>query len=70
MRKAKYPITDEKMKELLNKYPFLVYRDNYSGEKCFDEKKDLEVNYYKELDGYGWEGIWKKYLETFLSLRQ
>ena len=49
MRKAKYPITDEKMKELLNKYPFLVYRDNYSGEKCFDEKKDLEVNYYKEI---------------------
>ena len=68
MRKAKYPITDEKMKELLNKYPFLVYRDNYSGEKCFDEKKDLEVNYYKELDGYGWEGIWKKYLEKLFYL--
>ena len=68
MRKAKYLITDEKMKELLNKYPFLVYRDNYSGEKCFDEKKDLEVNYYKELDGYGWEGIWKKYLEKLFYL--
>ena len=68
MRKAKYQITDEKMKELLNKYPFLVYRNNYSGEKCFDEKKDLEVNYYKEWDGYGWEGIWKDYLEKLFYL--
>ena len=68
MRKAKYPITDEKMKELLNKYPFLVYRNVFSGEKCFDEKKDLEVNYYKEWDGYGWEGIWKDYLKKLFEL--
>ena len=68
MRKAKYPITDEKMKELLNKYPFLVYRNVFSGEKCFDEKKDLEVNYYKEWDGCGWEGIWKDYLEKLFEL--
>lgn len=68
MRKAKYPITDEKIKELLNKYPFLVYRNVFSGEKCFDEKKDLEVNYYKEWDGCGWEGIWKDYLEKLFEL--
>lgn len=55
------------MKELLEKYPFLVYRNAFSDEKCFDEKKDLEINYYKELDGYGWEGIWKKYLEKLLN---
>lgn len=68
MREAKYPITDEKMKELLEKYPFLVYRNVFSDEKCFDEKKDLEINYYKEWDGYGWEGIWKKYLEKLFEL--
>ena len=43
MREAKYPITDEKMKELLNKYPFLVYRDNYSGEKCFEVVKEKQT---------------------------
>ena len=68
MKEAKYPIADEKMKELLEKYPFLVYRNVFSNEKCFDEKKDLEINYYKEWDGYGWEGIWKKYLEKLFEL--
>lgn len=68
MKEAKYPITDEKMKELLEKYPFLVYRNVFNDEKCFDEKKDLEINYYKEWDGYGWEGIWKKYLEKLFEL--
>lgn len=67
--KKQETISDEKMKELLEKYPFLVYRNLWNGQKTYKtEKEDLEFNYYKYWDGYGWEKLWKKYLEKLFYL--
>ena len=64
MTTPRYPISDKDMLELLNKYPFLRYRDAVTDKPIYYEKsKDLEYNYYKYWDGNGWEYLWKyKYL--------
>ena len=54
---AKIYISDEDMKVLLYKYPFLKYHDNQSDETIINN------NYYKYWDGTGWETLWKtKYM--------
>ena len=64
MTTPRYPISDKDMLELLNKYPFLRYRDMVADKPIYYGKsKDLEYNYYKYWDGNGWEYLWKyKYL--------
>ena len=45
------------IKELLEKYPFLEFRD-VSGELTADnEENRLNYNYWTCWDGYGWEKI-------------
>lgn len=66
MNEAKFPISDDDMRALLAKYPFL-YRKRYWAVKpdlvFKEEKENLESNHYKEFDGTGWEDLWKnKYL--------
>ena len=62
MNEAKYPISDEKMLELLTKYPFLKHRRFWKAEPddVYDNDKDnIEHNKYKIWDGSGWEDLWK-----------
>ena len=55
------------IKELLEKYPFLEFRD-VSGELTADnEENRLNYNYWTCWDGYGWEKIWKKYLSVLFE---
>lgn len=58
---AKYPISDEDMCVLLEKYPFLKVQKAYGdGEDLYDdEQKNIEYNHYKHWDGSGWENLWK-----------
>lgn len=66
--KVKYPITDQEMKILLDKYPFLNYRALYDDSFCYEtEIERIEHNYYKAWDGSGWEGLWKKYLSKLFA---
>lgn len=67
---AKYPISDEDMKALLEKYPFLRYRKQYDDESDVykSEQENLDHNYYKEWDGTGWEDLWKnRYLKRLFA---
>lgn len=67
VNETKYPISDEEMKILLDKYPFLNYHalDNSF---CYEsEEERIQHNYYKEWDGSGWEGLWKKYLSKLFK---
>lgn len=60
-RKCKFPISDNEMQVLLKKYPFLRYRNAWTGKQVFHGKsQNLETNYYKYWDGSGWEELWKK----------
>ena len=46
-RKVKYPISDEEMKILLDKYPFLNYR-TLDNSFCYEsEEERIQHNYYK-----------------------
>lgn len=58
----KFPISDEKMLELLNKYPFVKHR-YYCKPVPEDVNKtdveNIENNWYKYWDGSGWEDLWK-----------
>lgn len=59
---AKFPISDEKMLELLKKYPFLKHRYFWKAEPDDVNKTDaenIESNWYKIWDGSGWEDLWK-----------
>ena len=69
MTTPRYPISDKDMLELLNKYPFLRYRDAVTDKPIYYGKsKDLEYNYYKYWDGNGWEYLWKyKYLSRLFK---
>ena len=59
--KAKFPISDVEMQALLKKYPFLRFRNVWSGEQIYHGKsQNLATNYYKYWDGSGWEELWKK----------
>ena len=65
MIQAKYPISDDDMKVLLTKYPFLKHRKIYDdkGDVYETEQENLDNNWYKIWDGTGWENLWKnKYL--------
>ncbi len=67
----KYPISDEAMLDLLNKYPFLKFRKSYgSREPAYEtDAEDIENNYYKYWDGNGWEDLWKnRYLPRLFKL--
>ena len=67
VNEPKYPISDEEMMVLLDKYPFLNYRalDNSF---CYElEEERIQHNYYKEWDGSGWEVLWKKYLSKLFE---
>lgn len=61
-KSAKFPISDEKMLELLKKYPFLKMRNFWKQEPDDTFKTDaenIEHNKYKIWDGSGWEDLWK-----------
>ena len=66
MKEAKNPISDDEMRALLKKYPFL-YRKNYwstDPQPIYEtEKENLESNWYREWEGTGWEDLWKRYLK-------
>lgn len=62
MAEAKYPISNDRMAELLEKYPFLKHRYFWKLEPddvYTTVEENLEHNYYKYWDGTGWEDIWK-----------
>lgn len=64
----KYPISDDDMRELLAKYPFLRYLPEDPGSPDNDAEQ-LAVNYYKTWDGTGWEDLWKhRYLPRLFRL--
>jgi len=57
-------MNDKELLELLNKYPFLKYRNVFSDELCYKtDEENLKHNYYVYWNGSGWEKLWKKYLE-------
>lgn len=59
---------NEEMKKLLEKYPFLIYRNVFSREKTYKTlEEDLEHNWYKTWDGYGWEKLWKRFLKEIFK---
>jgi hypothetical protein len=67
-KEMKYSLSREEMIDLLKKYPFLVYRNVFSGEKSHDTlDEDIEYNQWTSWDGSGWEHIWKRYL-TYLFI--
>lgn len=58
----------EELKKLLEKYPFLIYRNIFSGEKSFKtEEEDLEHNWYVAWDGCGWEKLWKRFMQEIFK---
>lgn len=58
----------EDLKKLLKKYPFLIHRNVFSGEVCYQtEEENLERNWYTEWDGYGWEKIWKRFMQELFK---
>lgn len=64
MKEAKIPISDDEMRALLQKYPFLVIENFYDREPVYkSEEEKINKNWYKEFDGYGWEDLWKRYLK-------
>lgn len=57
------------IKEMLERYPFLQYRNIFTNEPTYKtEEENIKHNYYTEWDGYGWEKLWKKYLEKLFYL--
>ena len=67
---AKYPISDEDMKVLLEKYPFLRYRNlsDSNNDIYKSEQENLDHNHYKDWDGTGWEDLWKnRYLKRLFA---
>ena len=64
MKEAKIPISDDEMRALLQKYPFLVIENFYDNEPVYkSEEEKISKNWYKEFDGHGWEELWKRYLK-------
>lgn len=59
---------EEDIKTLLNKYPFLIHRNVFSREVCYQtEEENLKHNWYNEWDGYGWEKIWKRFMQELFK---
>ena len=69
-KEARYPISDERMKELLDKYPFLMMRNESDGSMAYGtESENISNNYYKYWDGHAWEDLWKnRYLPRLFRL--
>ena len=69
MNQPKFPISDRDMQNLLQKYPFLRYRNKMTGEQCYQGRsKNVAMNWYKCFDGHGWEHLWKhKYLPALFN---
>ena len=64
MKEAKIQISDDEMRALLKKYPFLVIENFNDCEPVYEtEEEKISKNWYKEFDGYGWEDLWKRYLK-------
>ena len=64
MKQAKFPISDDEMRVLLEKYPFLVIVDLANNQPVYKTPyENIQRNWYKEWDGMGWEELWKKYLK-------
>ena len=60
-----------KMKRLLKKYPFLIYRNIYTGEKTYsgeEESENLKYNYYTVWNRTGWKKVWLNYLKHVFYL--
>ena len=60
-----------KMKRLLKNYPFLIYRNIYTGEKTYSDKeesKNLKYNYYTVWNRTGWKKVWLNYLKHVFYL--
>ncbi len=54
-KEIKYSLSREEMIDLLKKYPFLVYRNVFSGEKSNDSlDEDIEYNQWTSWGGSGW----------------
>ena len=55
------------IKELLEKYPFLEYRD-FQGKLTYEnEEERLKYNWWNFWNDSGWEKIWKKYLSVIFQ---
>lgn len=64
MKQAKFPISVDEMRVLLDKYPFLVIVDLDNKQPIYKTPyENIMRNWYKEWDGTGWEELWKKYLK-------
>ena len=58
----------EELKKLLKKYPFLIHRNVFSGEACYQtEEENLKYNWYNEWNDYGWEKIWKRFMQELFK---
>lgn len=58
----------EELKKLLEKYPFLIHRNVFSGEACYQtEEENLKYNWYNEWNDYGWEKIWKRFMQELFK---
>ena len=61
-------MSDEEMRILLEKYPFLEYRNVFSGELTYEtEEERLKHNWWTVWNNHGWEKIWKKYLSVLFE---
>lgn len=70
MFSPKYPIDDDAMLDLLNKYPFLKFHNAFNGIEVYGtDAENIGNNYYKFWDGHGWEDLWKnRYLPRLFKL--
>lgn len=75
MNNQKSSISNEEMKILLEKYPFLNYKSWWSIEPEVTQQniseciKNNYYNYYNYWDGTGWENLWKNlYLKHLFKL--
>ena len=58
----------EELKKLLEKYPFLIHRNVFSKEVCYQtEEENLKHNWYNEWNGCGWEKIWKRFMQELFK---
>lgn len=58
----------EELKKLLEKYPFLIHRNVFSGEAYYQtEEENLKYNWYNEWNDYGWEKIWKRFMQELFK---
>lgn len=60
MNQPKFPISDQDMQVLLQKYSFLRYKDMNTYKQCMQGKSaNCKYNWYKQYDGTAYEDLWK-----------